>query len=144
MLKVSILPLSTTFLLDYGTIPTVWYFVGTIPTVWYFFYFSFYSYLKQSNNDVIRKRGKFLFIFLSKNTHTQNTIFISIFIFIFYMIIKIFLSEIHITRSGKVDFFILFCLFLHSYKTKSINNIKILSSLNIFLLTYSFMQLLDH
>ena len=55
------------------------------------------------------------------------------------MITKNFLSEIHITRSGKVIFF-----FLHSYKTKSINNIKILSSLNIFLLTYSFMQLLDH
>ena len=111
MLKVSILPLSTTFLLDYGTIPTVWYFVGTIPTVWYFFYFSFYSYLKQSNNDVISKRGKFLFIFLSKNTHTQNTIFISIFIFIFY-IIKHFLSEIHMTRSGKVDFFYFVLSFL--------------------------------
>jgi hypothetical protein len=55
MLGVSILPLSTTFLLDYGTIPTVWYFFWNysdsgifwncsdsvvffleLPTVWYF------------------------------------------------------------------------------------------------------------
>ena len=106
MLGVSILPLSTTFLLDYGTIPTVWYFFWNysdsgifwncsdsvvffleLPTVWYFwnysdsvvffwnysdsvvflelfrqwyfFHFPFYSYLKQSNNDVLSKRGSF-------------------------------------------------------------------------------------
>ena len=40
----SILPLSTIFLLDFGTIPSVVFFVflldfGTIPTVWYFLFF---------------------------------------------------------------------------------------------------------
>jgi hypothetical protein len=32
---VSILPLSTIFLLDFEIVPTVWYF-RTVPTVWYF------------------------------------------------------------------------------------------------------------
>ena len=35
ILSVSILPLSTIFLLDFGTVPTVCYF-GTVPTVCYF------------------------------------------------------------------------------------------------------------
>jgi hypothetical protein len=35
VLEVSILPLSTIFLLDFGTVPTVWY-TRTVPTVWYF------------------------------------------------------------------------------------------------------------
>jgi hypothetical protein len=35
VLWVSILPLSTILILDFGTVPTVWYF-GTVPTVWYF------------------------------------------------------------------------------------------------------------
>ena len=33
------LPLSTMFLLDFGTVSTVWYFLldfGTVSTVWYF------------------------------------------------------------------------------------------------------------
>ena len=37
MLGVSILHLSTIFLLDFGTVPTVWYF-RTVPTVWYFLF----------------------------------------------------------------------------------------------------------
>jgi hypothetical protein len=35
VLGVSILPLATIFLLDFGTFPAVWYF-RTFPTVWYF------------------------------------------------------------------------------------------------------------
>ena len=63
----------------FGTVSTVWYFFGTVSTVWYLFHFSFYSYLKQSNNDVISKRGKFLFIFLSKNTHRKYDIHFNIY-----------------------------------------------------------------
>ena len=35
VLEVSMLPLSTILILDFGTVPTVGYF-GTVPTVWYF------------------------------------------------------------------------------------------------------------
>ena len=35
VLEVSMLPLSTILILDFGTVPTVWYF-RTVPTVWYF------------------------------------------------------------------------------------------------------------
>ena len=61
----------------FGTVPTVWYFWNYSDSVvffwnysdsvvflelfrqWYFFHFPFYSYLKQSNNDVLSKRGSF-------------------------------------------------------------------------------------
>ena len=53
-IPVSILPLSTIFLLDFGTDPTVWYFrtdptvwyFRTVPTVWYFFVFHFITLLR--------------------------------------------------------------------------------------------------
>ena len=35
VLGVSVLSLSVIYLLDFETVPTVWYF-GTVPTVWYF------------------------------------------------------------------------------------------------------------
>ena len=35
VLVIFILPLLAIFLLDFRTVPTVWYF-GTVPTVWYF------------------------------------------------------------------------------------------------------------
>ena len=35
MLRLSISPLSTVLIFDFGTVPTVWYF-GIVPTVWYF------------------------------------------------------------------------------------------------------------
>ena len=44
VLKVSILPLSTIFLLDLGTVPTVWYFF--FP---YYFYISIHSSIKSQN-----------------------------------------------------------------------------------------------
>jgi len=49
---------------------------GTVPTVWYIFNFSFYSYLKQSNNDVISKRGSFFsFSYLRIHTHKIRYLF---------------------------------------------------------------------
>jgi hypothetical protein len=36
VLGVSILPLSTILIFDFGIVPTVWYFF-IVPTVWYFF-----------------------------------------------------------------------------------------------------------
>jgi hypothetical protein len=44
MLRLSISPLSTVLIFDFGTVPTVWYFEivttvwysGIVPTVWYF------------------------------------------------------------------------------------------------------------
>ena len=49
MLEVSILPLSTTLIFDFGIVLTVWYFgivltvwyFGIVLTVWYFFIFHF-------------------------------------------------------------------------------------------------------
>ena len=40
-LGISILPLSTIFLLDFGTVPSVWYF-GTVPSVWYSLFSCYY------------------------------------------------------------------------------------------------------
>ena len=38
VLGVSILPLATILIFDFGIVPTEWYF-GIVPTVWYFLLF---------------------------------------------------------------------------------------------------------
>ena len=58
MLGLSILSLSTNFLFDFRTVPTVWYF-RILPTVWYFrtvptvWYFMFFILLQQMTQERI-------------------------------------------------------------------------------------------
>ena len=47
-LGVSIVPLSTILIFDFGIIPTVWYF-RIIPTVWYFLFFNLLLKLRLSS-----------------------------------------------------------------------------------------------